>query len=62
MLDIRPTRLRILKLIALLFTSMHLFACLFWKVAKLRTPEASLILYLNLQLTGIAGKPQCEAD
>ncbi len=32
MLDIRPTKLRIIKLIALLFISMHLFACIFWKV------------------------------
>ncbi len=42
MLDIRPTKMRILKLIALLFISMHLYACLFWKV-PLPSPSPSTV-------------------
>jgi hypothetical protein len=34
LLDIRPTKMRIVKLIAILLTCMHLYACAFWKVRK----------------------------
>ena len=30
--DIRPSRMRILRLVLMLFVSMHLFACIYWRV------------------------------
>jgi hypothetical protein len=35
LLDIRPTKMRIIKLLAVLITSMHLYACAFWKASNL---------------------------
>jgi hypothetical protein len=38
LLDIRPTKMRIVKLLAVLITSMHLYACAFWKARLLAVP------------------------
>ncbi len=40
LLDVRPTRVRILKLAALLCVAMHLFACAFWKASPTSKPRS----------------------
>ena len=42
--DIRPSRMRILRLVLMLFVSMHLFACIYWRV------KVALFLLLNTSL------------
>jgi hypothetical protein len=42
--DIRPSRMRILRLVLMLFVSMHLFACIYWRI---KVPIISLLLCLT---------------
>ena len=60
--DIRPSRMRILRLLLLLCTSMHIFACVYWRVKVTRAARPGCGPYSPSDWSGMGARTGLRSD